>query len=384
MHTSRLIAATFLCAVALAGQAQAATATATRAWQFKPATDARLAVDNLVGEVTIEPAAADGFHVTATITAEADTAAAADALLRAVDFRSQDAGPKSTFQVLLPEDRFPILYDSRASSGFLFGRTYVDYLGQRRQLSADARKAVRVRVDLIIRVPESMALAVNNRIGEVEARGVRARLSLDTARGGIAARGGRGELAADTGSGAIAVADHEGEVRADTGSGEISIVDCSCRISADTGSGGVRVLRGSGSVEADTGSGSVEVRDFAGSVSADTGSGAVTLTGLSAVRTLEADTGSGSVRIEGDLAGLEGLDVDTGSGGVTVVATALPAMRITMDVGSGSIEANVPGGELRRDGRRSAELAIGAATHRGRISTGSGSISVSQAAPAAD
>jgi DUF4097 and DUF4098 domain-containing protein YvlB len=385
MPASRILAAPLLCAAALiAFDSHAASATVTRAWQFAPAPDARLQVDNLIGTVTVEPATDGGFHVTATITTEADSDAEADALAQAVDFKSQDAGAKSTFQVLLPKDRFAVVYDERAAESTLFGRSYVDYLGTRREISGNARKAVKVRVDLRVRVPESTKLSVNNRLGPIEARGVKADLSLDTARGSVASRDGRGALSADTGSGAVAVANHEGVVNADTGSGEISIVDCTCEISADTGSGAVRVLRGSGSVEADTGSGGVSVRDFAGSVSADTGSGGVSLSGLSAVRVLEADTGSGSVRIEGDLSELERLDVDTGSGGVSVAASAWPDMRITMGVGSGSIEADVPGGVLTRDGRRSAELVVGAGTHRGRISTGSGGIAVRVAAAAAD
>ncbi|MCU0977394.1 MAG: DUF4097 domain-containing protein [Steroidobacteraceae bacterium] len=377
MTAIRILAAPLLCAAALiAFDAHAATATVTRAWQFKAAPDARLQVDNLIGSVTLEPAADGAFHVTATITTEADSDAAAATLARAVDFRSEDAGAKSTFQALLPEDRFPIIHDERSPKPSFFGRTYVDYLGERRQISSDARKAVKVRVDLKVRVPGSARLSVNNRLGPIEAHGVNADLSLDTARGSIASRDGRGSLEADTGAGAVAVASHEGDVDADTGSGEISIVDCACRISADTGSGAVRVLRGRGSVEADTGSGNVEITDFAGSVNADTGSGAVALKGLSEVRRLEADTGSGGVTAEGDLSGLEHLDVDTGSGGVSITGSGWPDMRISMDVGSGSIEADVPGGVLTRDGRGSAKLVIGAGTHRGRISTGSGGITV--------
>lgn len=381
MPSIRTLAAPLICAAALiTHDAHAATATVTRAWQFKPAPDARLQVDNLIGNVTLEPAADGGFHVTATITTEADTDDEAKALAGAVDFRSQDAGARSTFQVLLPEDRFPVVYDERAARSSFFGRTYVDYLGKRRQASADAGKAAKVRVDLRVRVPESATLSVNNRLGPIEARGIKADLALDTTRGSIASRDSRGRFEADTGSGAIALASHEGVVVADTGSGEISIVDCACEISADTGSGAVRILRGSGSVDADTGSGAIEVRDFAGSVSADTGSGGVTVTGLSAVRALEADTGSGAVRIEGDLSSLERLDVDTGSGGVSITAGAWPEMRIRMSVGSGSIDVEVPGADVRRDGRRDAEVTLGAGTHRGTISTGSGSIRLKQAA----
>lgn len=380
MPSIRILAVPLLCAAGLiAFDAEAASATVTRAWQFTAAPDARLKVDNLIGNVSLEPATDGAFHVTATVTTEAASEAEAEALARAVDFRSQDAGARSTFQVLLAEDRFPVVYDDRAPKSSFFARSYVDYLGQRRQVSGDAPRAVKVRVDLRVRVPDSTRLAVDNRLGPIEARGVKADLSLETARGSIASRDGRGSLGAETGSGAIAVAGHEGVVVADTGSGGISIVDCACRISADTGSGTVRVLRGSGTVDADTGSGAVEVRDFAGSVSADTGSGRVSLTGLSAVRALEADTGSGSVRIEGDLSALERLDVDTGSGGVSIAASAWPNMRISLGVGSGSIEADVPGAAVRREGRRAAEVTLGAGKHRGKISTGSGSIQLTQA-----
>lgn len=386
MPASRILAASLMSAAALlAFDSHAASATVTRAWQFTPAPDARLQVDNLLGTVTLEPATDGGFHVTATVTTEADSDAEADALARAVEFGSKDAGAKSTFQVLLPKDPFDVVYDERAARSSLFGRSYVDYLGTRREISGDASKAVKVRVDLKVRVPGSTKLSVNNRLGPIEARGVEADLSLDTGRGSIATRDGRGSLSADTGSGAVAVANHEGDVNADTGSGDVSIVDCRCRIEADTGSGEVRVLRGRGSVEADTGSGNVEVKDFAGSVNADTGSGAVTLKGLSEVRRLEADTGSGGVTVEGDLSGLEHLDVDTGSGGVSVAASAWPDMRITLSVGSGGIEVDVPGADVRRDGRRDAEVALGAGTHRGRIDTGSGGIRLRQAAaPVAD
>jgi DUF4097 and DUF4098 domain-containing protein YvlB len=383
MSAHRFLAASALCLAALvAAPADAATATVTRAWQFKPSAESRLQVDNLIGSVSLEPAADGGFHVTATVTAEADDAAAADAIARAVDFRSQDAGARSGFQVLLPEDRFPVIYDRAAPRGLFAGRRYVDYLGQRRELSSNPDKAVMVRVDLRIRVPASSGLAVNNRLGDIESRGVDAALALDTGRGSIASRDGRGALRADTGSGAVAVANHAGDVDADTGSGDISVVDCAGRITADTGSGGVRVLRGSGSVNADTGSGEVQVRDFAGPVTADTGSGSVTLTGLSAVESLEADTGSGGVRISGDLSALKRFKVDTGSGGVQIDGTAWPDMRISLDVGSGSIEARVPGAELRRERRNSAELVIGAGARHGSISTGSGGISISQAGPA--
>lgn len=367
-----------LLAALLAAPAGAASASLTRAWQFQPAEAAALAVDNLVGDVSVEAAADGGFHVTANIRVEADSQAQADALARAVDFRTEDAGPRSRFQVLLPEGRFPVIFDASAARGSWFGRTYVDYLGTRRELSRDPGRAVAVRVDLRIRVPAGASLGVNNRLGGVDARGVVGRLAADTARGPIRVRGGRGPLELDTGSGAIEVADHEGEMDADTGSGGIRVNACRCRIEADTGSGGITVSASSGELDADTGSGNVSVDGFSGPVKADTGSGNVTISGLTAGAKLEADTGSGSVRVEGDLHGLESLDVETGSGSVVIRATALPAMVIRVATGSGGIAADVPGGTLRREGRRAATLTLGDGRYTGRIRTGSGSVSIEQ------
>lgn len=370
-------------AALLAAPAGAATASLTRAWQFQPADAAALAVDNLLGDVAIEAATDGGFHVTATIRTEAGSQADADALARAVDFRTEDAGPRSRFQVLLPEASFPVIHDPKAARGSWFGRTYVDYLGERRELSRDARKAVQVRVDLTVRVPEGMTVGVNNRLGSVHARGVVGRMAVDTARGPISARDGRGPIELDTGSGAIEVANHEGDVEADTGSGAISVSGCRCRIEADTGSGSITVTTSAGELDADTGSGRVVVEGFAGPVTADTGSGSVTINGLTAGARLDVDTGSGSVRVEGDLGGLEDLDVETGSGGVTLRATALPSMVIRMATGSGGIDADVQGGALRTEGRRSAELTVGDGRYKGRIRTGCGGIRIEQA-PAPD
>ncbi len=383
MNAPRLHLAAALCAAALlAPPAAAGTATVTRAWQFKPADAAGLRVDNLIGSVSLTPAAEGGFHVTATINTDAEDAAAAEALAAAVEFRSQDAGAKSGFQVLLPAGRFPLIHDPGAPRGLVFGRSYVNYLGERREISPNPRKAARVRVDLTIRVPAGASLAVDNRLGAIESRGVAATLRLETGRGSIAARDGRGTLGADTGSGAIAVANQSGDLDANTGSGEISIVDCACRIGAKTGAGRVRILRGRGSVSAGTGSGEIELRDFAGPIRADTGSGDIVLSGVSAAEAIEADTGSGDVRIAGDLSGLERLDIDTGSGDVELRGAGWPDMRISIGTGSGSIEAEVPDAELVRSRRNSAELTLGDGRHRGRISTGSGDISLTAGAPA--
>lgn len=370
--------------LAALGSAAADAATVTRAWTFKPADAAGLTLDNMIGDLRLEPATEGGFQVTATIIVESPNEAEAERLARAVEFRTSDAGRDSSFQVRLPEQDFPVIYVAGTARGSLFGRSYVNYLDDRRQLTGDRGKGVNVRVDLRVRVPAGASLVARNRIGEVSGEAIVADLEIDTARGPVDLRDGRGKLEVDIGSGSVDVVRHEGEVEVDTGSGAVAIVDSRGRIAVDTGSGSVRISGGSGEVDADTGSGAVVVENFAGSVKADTGSGSVTITGSSAARAIDADTGSGRVRIEGDLGSLEQLKVDTGSGGATITASALAPLEIVMGTGSGSIEVDVPGAEVTRDGRRQAVVRIGEARQRATIQTGSGSITLRLAPPTAD
>jgi len=370
--------------LAALGSAAAEAATVTRAWNFKPAEVAGLQLDNLVGDLRIEPATEGGFQVTATITVEASSEVEAERLAQAVEFRTHDAGRDSSFQLRLPERDFPVIYVPGTARGSFLGRSYVNYLGERRQLTGDRGKGVNVRVDLRVRVPEGANLVARNRIGEVHAEAVIADLEIETARGPVSVRDGRGKLGIDVGSGSVEVARQDGEVEVDTGSGAVRVVDSRGRIDVDTGSGSIRISGGSGEVDADTGSGAVVVENFAGSVKADTGSGSVTITGSTAARVIDADTGSGRVRIEGDLGALEQLKVDTGSGSTTIVASALPPLEIAMATGSGGIEVDVPGAEVTRDGRRSAVVRIGEARQRATIQTGSGSIALRLAPPIAD
>lgn len=374
---SKLMVTVFAVATALIVQpAVSATAKLSRDFRFGQADPAGLEVDNLIGDVRIERGSGDGFEVDVQVTAEAGAQSEADALARAVDFRERDAGADSTLQVLLPRKDFPQIFIPDGPSGWLGGRMYVRYLGERRRLTGDVEEGVRIRVDLVIRAPADSRLTVRNTLGDVTAEGFAGELTLDGTRGKLRAHNGSGPLVLDTGSGTVEVAGHSGEVSVDTGSGPVTVSGCECGISADTGSGPVTVRDSRGSLEADTGSGEIRVTGFAGSVLADTGSGSVQIEGLSEAIELGADTGSGSVRVEGDLSSLERLDVDTGSGSVILDATAWPAMEIVLDTGSGAIEVDIPGAELGRDEDRRRVVRIGDGAHRGMIDTGSGSVRI--------
>ncbi|MGQ0430040.1 MAG: DUF4097 family beta strand repeat-containing protein [Gammaproteobacteria bacterium] len=352
--------------------AQAASATVTRAWQFKPESSAGLTVRNLVGDVRIERGTDAGFHVTARATVDADSQAQADRLAGLIDYRTADAGAGSRFDVAFPREHFPKIYHSGSHTAW-WGITYVNYLGERIRVTGDRDDAPGVRVDLVIRAPAGARLEVSTVFGDQSAIGYSGDLTLDGGSGHLRSTGGEGEVEFDSGSGPVEVDRHRGQVRADTGSGSVRISDCECDISADTGSGSVEVQGGKGRVHADTGSGRVTVESFAGSIEADTGSGSVRGRDVSAVRELDVDTGSGGVTVEGDLSALERLRIDTGSGGVRLRSSAAPSIEIRVDTGSGGVDVDAPGANVREtDGVWIVRLGAGAG--RGVIDTGSGSV----------
>ena len=354
--------------------ALAASATATRSWQYKPESDAGLTVRNLMGDVRVERGTNPGIHVTASTTVETTSQAEAERLVELIDFRTSDVGAGSRFDVRLPRQHFPKLYWEKGASTW-FSLSYVEHLGERIRLVGDRDDAPLVRVDLVIRAPAGASLDVSNALGDARAQGFSGTLRLDGGSGLLSSTGGEGEVELDNGSGEVVVSAHRGRVVADTGSGDVKIADCECEVVADTGSGSVDIQRGKGSVSADTGSGDVDVADFAGPFAADTGSGSVKARGLANVKRLEVDTGSGSVNVEGDLSALERVAIDTGSGSVTLRSSAQPSLELRIDTGSGDIDVSAPGAAIReRDDVTYVRMRDGA--HGGDIDTGSGSVTV--------
>ncbi|HET8691764.1 MAG TPA: DUF4097 family beta strand repeat-containing protein [Steroidobacteraceae bacterium] len=365
-------------ALALTGAtlpALAASATATRAFDFKPESNAGLTVRNLIGDIRVVRGDTPGIRITATATVETESQAEAERLVKLVDYRSSDVGAGSRFDVRIPDEDFPVLYSEDGSKHW-FSTSRVEYLGERIRLVADRDDAPALRVDLLISAPAGAKVEVKHHFGDASAERFSGTLRLDGGAGRLTSTGGEGQLELDSGSGAVTVNGHRGSVAADTGSGSVKITDCECEIVADTGSGSVQVTNGRGRIAADTGSGDVRVEGFAGSLEADTGSGSVVARGVSEVTSLLMDTGSGGVDIDGDLSAMTRLGIDTGSGSVTLRSSAQPSMEIHIDTGSGGVDVDVPGASMRQvDDVTIVKMKDGAA--RGVIDTGSGSVRIS-------
>ena len=354
--------------------AVAASATVTRAWQYKPESNAGLTVRNLIGDIRVERGTTPGIHISATTTIETASQAEADRLAGLVDFRSSDVGAGSRFDVRLPREHFPKIYWEKGASGW-WTVSYVEHLGERIRLVGDKDDAPAVRVNLLIRAPAGSKLDIINTFGDEVAQGFSGKLRLDGGSGLLSSMGGEGELELDNGSGEVLVSGHRGRVSADTGSGSVKITDCECEIVADTGSGSVDIQKGKGSVSADTGSGRVEVSEFAGALAADTGSGSVVAHRVSDVRSLDVDTGSGSVTIEGDLSALTSVNIDTGSGSVSLRSSAQPSLELRIDAGSGGVEVEAPGATIH-ESQDVWTVRMKEGAGRGVIDTGSGSVDI--------
>jgi DUF4097 and DUF4098 domain-containing protein YvlB len=352
--------------------AMAASATVTRAWQFKPESVKGLEVRNLIGDIRVERGTEPGVHITARATIDTGSQAEAERLLGLIEYRTADVGAGSRFDVFLPREHFPKLYWS-GGSDIWWGVSYTEYLGERIRLVDDRDDGPALRVDLVIRAPAGARLSVDNQLGEIVANAYSGELRLDGGSGLLRSTNGEGRLTLDNGSGRVEVVGHRGEVSADTGSGSVTITDCECEVSADTGSGSVEIQNGSGEATADTGSGRVTIENFSGSIEADTGSGSVRARGVSNVRELDVDTGSGGVEVDGDLSALERLRIDTGSGSVNLRSSAMPSMEIRIDTGSGGVDVDAPGATVREsDDVWTVRMKDGAGS--GIIDTGSGSV----------
>lgn len=342
----------------LAPMAAIGVATLANAQERFELTGTRVAIYNLVGEVTVEQGRGPAVMVELT-------RGGADG--RALTVERGSIGGRETLRVIYPSD--DIRYTTRwgRHSTELRVRedgTFGDSDSDRRSGWRDGRR-VRIgddgefdgRADLKILVPQGQAAEVYLAAGKLDATGVRGTLRLDAASADVSASGTVGALFVDVGSGNVDVRNVEGDVNLDTGSGSVNV-------------NGVR----GDVVTVDTGSGNVALATVnAGTLTIDTGSGDVDVTGATA-RSVRLDTGSGAVSCE-LLTNPDLLDVDTGSGSVTLTLPAAYGAVVDIESGSGGIDLDFPL-QTRRMDRNHITGTIGDGRGTLRVDTGSGRVRV--------
>lgn len=134
------------------------------------------------------------------------------------------------------------------------------------------------RINLEIRMPRRLALAVEDGSGDIEIR--------DT----------DGGLDLEDGSGSIRLTHIKGTVIIDDGSGDMVLAGLGGRIEIDDGSGDIELKDAGGDVDVEDGSGEIVIANVSGSLTIDDGSGDIVIDGVGKDLTIE-EAGSGDVEI---------------------------------------------------------------------------------------
>lgn len=321
---------------------------------------------NMIGAITVEPAAGNEFEVEVAVRGQ-------DAEPGLLEFEA-DRGRNSEMVILFPlDDERTYVYPpmGRGShSTFRYPRRpgddcgWADWLG----LGKDCPKVkvkgsgrgLEVWADVTVRVPPDRDLRVRHGVGSIRAEAI------------------RGSFEFDLNSGDVEVRHVDGDLRIDTGSGDVAVADIRADLSIDTGSGSVRLMGGEGrSLVVDTGSGSVKSSDLIyESIVVDTGSGGVRATSVAA-ESVSIDTGSGSVRLELDRMGRGDFEIDTGSGGIDLRLAEGASARVRASTGSGGIEVDLDGTRIRNS-EDDLSFKVGGGDAYVHLDTGSGGIRIWQ------
>ena len=121
-------------------------------------------------------------------------------------------------------------------------------------------------IDLVVRVPSTLGLIVDDGSGSIVIDGVLGRVSIDDGSGSIRLQN-VGSVAIDDGSGGIDIADVTGDVSIDDGSGSLAIRAVGGSVTISDGSGGINVDGVTGDlVIENSGSGSLRINGVQGRV----------------------------------------------------------------------------------------------------------------------
>jgi len=318
-----------------------------------PAGERRILIENLIGDAEVLPAAGPDTEISATV----HVAGGDEALARQTAEGIRLEADGGHVVVRYPDARQLCALPGRSTSSV---DTDTDYLGRRVRVESGTTPGRCVRVDLIVRLPADRELTLKSKVGEIEARDLKANLVLDTGNGGVSVARHAGSLDIDTGSGSVKVDGARGRVKVDTGSGDVDVAGIDGPVNADTGSGHVRINGNHGDVRVDTGSGDVRLQGFADGSD------------------LDIDTGSGDVEVDGDLAPLRRLRVDTGNGNINVVTHTATSLRLVADSGSGRVTIDVAGAQVEQKDPTHAQATLGTGAGRARLDAGSGRIEFHQ------
>jgi DUF4097 and DUF4098 domain-containing protein YvlB len=133
------------------------------------------------------------------------------------------------------------------------------------------------QINLDVRVPKNLALAIDDGSGSIEVADIANNVKLDDNSGNTEMNNIKGNVFIDDGSGSIVLTSISGDVGIDDGSGNITVEDVSGDVDIKDGSGTIKISKIGGSVVVSDGSGGIYIdgvdkdvnikRDGSGSVS---------------------------------------------------------------------------------------------------------------------
>lgn len=321
---------------------------------------------NMLGQVSVVPAADGVLAVDSRIVAAADSDAAAQALADKIRIETKVSGNHVTMLVHYPLDEYD-RYFYRRGEGFNVGfdTTTTTYEGERVRISSGTfGEGVNLHVDFTVHLPQGVALKVDNKVGLIDAEGLaKSPLEFDSGSGDIKGSQLSGGLKADTGSGDITLDGEDGTLELATGSGDVSVVQqkggdvkvktgsgdakldgVTGMLNTRTGSGDVKLMHYSGpGAELETGSGDITVNGADGSMKLRTGSGHIVVSDYKAGEAVEAHAGSGDIDLDGDFGSVLRLSAESGSGDIVIHTSEVPSLHITATSDSGDVNVDLPG-----------------------------------------
>ena len=117
------------------------------------------------------------------------------------------------------------------------------------------------RIDLVVYMPEALALDVNDGSGSITIRNIKANVDVEDGSGNLEIADIVGNVDVDDGSGSIDIRDIDGNLEVDDGSGSMDIKDVTGKVTIDDGSGSINVKNVGGLNIIDDGSGGVSTKN---------------------------------------------------------------------------------------------------------------------------
>lgn len=157
-------------------------------------------------------------------------------------------------------------------------------------------KSRTVQINLDVRVPQNLALDIDDGSGAIEIAHISNDIQIDDGSGSIDIEDVDGKISIEDGSGSIDMVQVTGNVRIEDGSGSITLEKIKGNLKIDDSSGEIKVEDVSGDVNIDDSSGDMRIYKIGGSVVVDDGSGGIYIDGVEKDVIIKR-SGSGSVDI---------------------------------------------------------------------------------------